>query len=85
MAIAHHAAGGEAVDVRHHDVHDHHVGKLAGDGFEGLGSVVDRVDLVALEPQHSGQRVADTAVVLGDEDAGEGLGGGHGDHPRRRL
>ena len=34
------AAGGEAVHLRHHDVHDDEIGSLASDGVQRIGAVV---------------------------------------------
>jgi len=34
------AAGGESIHLRHHDVHDDEVGRIASDGVQRIGAVV---------------------------------------------
>ena len=68
-ALAEHAARGQAVDVRHHDVEHQEIGVVARDRVERLGAVLGEQHAVALEAQDSLERVAQPLVVLGDEDA----------------
>ncbi|BDZ59407.1 hypothetical protein GCM10025872_30640 [Barrientosiimonas endolithica] len=74
---------GEAVHVGEHHVHDREVeGVLLGEA-ERLLPVGRRVHLEPGELQARGQQLADVGLVLDDEQASLGTGGGHGTTVRR--
>jgi hypothetical protein len=65
------AAGGlDTVELGHAQVHEHHIGFVAGDGGEGLVAVRDVGDdlEVGLPLEHAAQAVAHDGVVIDDQD-----------------
>ena len=67
------AADLEAVDARHHDVEDHEVEALAGEGLERLLAVARGDDLVALLLEGEAQQLEDRLLVVDQQDARSGL------------
>ena len=67
--------GLESAHLRHLNVHQHQIERLAGQRVERLASVVDDGDLVAASRQQSLRDTLIDDVVLGHQD---------GDEPRRR-
>ena len=79
------AGGGDAVELRHADVHEHDVGPVAVDGAQHAAPVVGLADdLDALRAgQHHPQPRAHERVVVDEQDADGRAHAGHGRVARR--
>ena len=70
------AGGLDAVEPRHHHVHDDHVGRRPRRSRQRLGAVGGQGHVVPVELQRPAQRLAHGPVVVDDEDAGGAGSGG---------
>ena len=61
----------QAVEPRHHHVHDHRVGPNRGQPGQGLDAVLGRADLVRVVLQRAFQGVADRLIIVDDKDVHE--------------
>ncbi len=68
----------QAVESRQHDVEDQQIDRASPEGRQGTRSVVDRVHLHAFSPEVLPEELAQGLVVVGEQDAGSGLGDVHG-------
>ena len=75
----------DAAQVRHLDVRDQQVDRLALEQIDGRAAVVGEQHLVAFAPQHDRQELPHRPLIVHDENARRPAVGGRGDRLRGRA